>query len=341
MKKSYMLAIWFSSTSLPLSAQNVQVKVHTDQPANQINKHIYGHFAEHLGRGVYDGLYVGDESGIPNTDGVRNDVIDALKDLKIPNLRWPGGCFADSYHWKDAVGPKDQRLATENMAWGNVREDNGFGTHEFLDLCEQLGAEAYLATNMNSGTVREAVDWVQYVNHANGSSYLTDLREENGRHTAWNVKFWGIGNESWDCGGNMDVDHYTDLYKQYATAMTSYSNTEGLFRVAVGPGWDDYHWTEEIMKQIPLKRMEGLSIHHYAVLEWSNKGSSYEFTDDQYFRTMKKAWFMDEFITENSKIMDQYDPEKKVALVVDEWGGWYAPIQRRDSFINKIPCEMP
>ena len=329
MKKSYMLAIWFSSTSLLLSAQNVQVKVHTDQPANQINKHIYGHFAEHLGRGVYDGLYVGAESKVPNTDGVRNDVIDALKDLKIPNLRWPGGCFADSYHWKDAIGPKDQRLATENMAWGNVREDNGFGTHEFLDLCEQLGAEAYLATNMNSGTVREAVDWVQYVNHANGTSYLTDLREENGRAIPWNVKFWGIGNESWDCGGNMDVDHYTDQYKQYATAMTSYSNTEGLFRVAVGPGWDDYHWTEEVMKQIPLKRMEGLSIHHYAVLEWSNKGSSYEFTDDQYFRTMKKAWFMDEFIIENSKIMDQYDPEKKVALVVDEWGGWYAPIPEK------------
>lgn len=300
-----------------------KVTVHVEDAAIQINRNIYGHFAEDLGRGIYDGIYVGEENSIPNSAGVRKDVIKALKELNIPNLRWPGGCFADTYHWKDAIGPKDERKPIENLAWGNVREDNSFGTNEFLNLCEELGAEPYLAVNMNSGTVQEAVDWVQYANHANGSSYLTDLREQSGRDKPWHVTYWGIGNESWDCGGNMTVGHYIDLYKQYATAMTSYSNTEKLFRIAVGPGTPDYEWTEKIMQGIPLKRIEGLSIHHYSVFNWSNKGSSTEFSQEEYFKTMQRAWFMDEFVRRNSEIMDTYDPDRKVALVVDEWGGWY------------------
>ncbi|MCW8850773.1 MAG: alpha-N-arabinofuranosidase, partial [Melioribacteraceae bacterium] len=216
-------------------AQN-KVTIHADSAEIQISKHIYGHFAEHLGRVIYDGIYVGDNNQIiPNTDGVRNDVIEALKNLNIPNLRWPGGCFADTYHWKDAIGPKSERKPIENLSWGNYREDNSFGTHEFLNMCELLGTEPYLAVNMNSGTVQEAVEWVQYANHANGTSYLTDLREKNGRSTPWKVKYWGIGNESWDCGGNMTVDYYVNLYKRYATAMTDYFNSKGLFRIAVGP----------------------------------------------------------------------------------------------------------
>jgi alpha-N-arabinofuranosidase len=305
-------------------AQN-KVSINASLPKIQISKHIYGHFAEHLGRCIYDGIYVGeDNTKIPNTDGVRNDVIEALKNLNIPNLRWPGGCFADTYHWKDAIGPKSERKPIENLSWGNVREDNSFGTNEFLNMCELLGAEPYLAVNVNTGTVQEAVEWVQYVNHANGTSYLTDLREKSGRSKPWNVKYWGIGNESWDCGGNMSVDHYIDLYKQYATAMTSYYNTEKLFRIAVGPGSPDlYNWTEEIMKNIPAKRFEGISVHHYSVIDWDKKGSSSEFTDEQYFITMQRAWFMDEFASKNCEIMDKYDPEKRVALIVDEWGGWY------------------
>ena len=251
-------------------------------------------------------------------------MIKALKDLNIPNLRWPGGCFADTYHWKDAIGPKSERKQIENLSWGNVREDNSFGTNEFLNMCELLGAEPYLAVNMNTGTVREAVEWVQYVNHASGTSYLTDLREKSGRDKPWNVKYWGIGNESWDCGGNMSVDHYINLYKQYATAMTSYFNTEKLFRIAVGPGSPNlYNWTEEIMKNVPARRIEGISIHHYSVIDWSKKSSSSEFTDEEYFITMQRAWFMEEFISKNCDIMDKYDPEKRVALIVDEWGGWY------------------
>jgi alpha-L-arabinofuranosidase len=176
---------------------------------------------------------------------------------------------------------------------------------------------------MNTGTVQEAVEWVQYTNHANGTSYLTDIREKSGREKPWNVKFWGIGNESWDCGGNMSVDHYINLYKQFATAMTSYSNTEKLFRVAVGPGGPGSAWTEEIMKGIPARRFEGVSIHHYSVINWANKGSSSQFTDEEYFKTMQQAWNMENVIRTNSEIMDKYDPKKRVALVVDEWGGWY------------------
>ena len=290
-----------------------------------ISKNIYGHFAEHLGHGIYGGFYVGNNKNIPNKNGIRLDVIDALKKLKVPVLRWPGGCFADHYHWKDAIGPKSQRKPIENMMWGNVREDNSFGTHEFLDMCELLGADPYLAVNMGGGTVEEAVDWVKYVNHPNGSSYLTDMRQKNGRAKPWNVKYWGVGNESWDCGGHMDVDYYVDLYKRYATMMTTYDNSEGLFRIAVGPGTDDFHWTEVLMRDIPRKLINGVSIHHYSVIDWSHKSSATGFTEDEYFRTMQQAYRMEDMIKGNSDVMDKYDPEKKVGLVVDEWGGWYEP----------------
>ncbi|MBN1116142.1 MAG: alpha-N-arabinofuranosidase [Bacteroidales bacterium] len=319
----YLFTLTLCLLSISILAQT-KVTLHTDKAETQINRNIYGHFAEHLGRCIYDGIFVGENSDIPNTNGVRNDIIEALKNLNIPNLRWPGGCFADTYHWKEAIGPKDQRKAIENLSWGNYREDNSFGTHEFLDMCELLEAEPYLAVNMNSGTVQEAVDWVQYTNHQNGTSYLTDMREENGRSTPWNVKYWGIGNESWDCGGHMTVDYYINLYKRYATAMTSYFNTEGLFRIAVGPGFPDYNWTEKLMQEIPARRFEGISLHHYAV-NWDHRSSSYDFNDEEYFDILSRAWFMEEFITKNSEVMDKYDSAKRVALIVDEWGGWYDP----------------
>lgn len=288
-----------------------------------INKNIYGHFAEHLGRCIYDGVYSGNVRNIPNKNGIRLDIAEALKKLKVPVLRWPGGCFADTYHWKDAIGQKEKRKQISNTSWGNVREDNSFGTHEFLDFCELIGAEPYLATNMGGGTVQEAVDWVQYANHANGSSYLTDMRLQNGRKTPWNVKYWGIGNESWDCGGAMTVDYYVNEYKKYATMMTSYSNTEGLFRIAVGPGTEDYNWTETLMKEIPARRIEGVSLHHYSVINWNKKSSATNFTEDEYIQTMYQAWRMDSFLIKNKAVMDKYDPKKRVALIVDEWGGWY------------------
>lgn len=307
----------------PASAQEVStIKLKKDTDTTIISKHIYGHFAEHLGRSIYDGLYVGPNSDIPNTDGVRNDIIKALRDIDIPNLRWPGGCFADTYHWKDGIGPKKDRPSIVNQWWGGVTEDNSFGTHDFLNLCEKLGAEPYLAANIGSGTVEEFTDWIQYVNHSKGSP-MADLRKENGREDPWNVKFWGVGNEMWGCGGNMTPEFYANLYRQYATFMTSWSNENGLYRIASGANVDDYHWTEVLMRDIPKHLIEGVALHSYSFVEWNDKGSATKFNESQYFSTMQTALRMEELVTKHVAIMDKYDPEKQIDLIVDEWGGWY------------------
>jgi alpha-L-arabinofuranosidase len=303
-------------------AQNTAV-LQADSAKVTISRHIYGHFAEHLGRCIYDGFYVGENNTkIPNTNGVRNDIVDALKKLKIPNLRWPGGCFADTYHWKDGIGPKEKRPSIVNTWWGGVTENNSFGTHDFLNMCEMLGTEPYLAGNIGSGTVQELIDWVQYVNHS-GKSPMADLRRQNGRENTWKVKFWGVGNEAWGCGGNMKPDYYSDLYRKYATFMADWDNTGGLFRIASGANSDDYNWTETLMKEIPLNMLSGVALHHYSVIDWRKKGPSTTFDEKQYFTTMQRAKFMDTLVVKHSAIMDKYDPRKRVALVVDEWGGWY------------------
>ncbi|GAB3536267.1 alpha-L-arabinofuranosidase AbfB [Pontibacter brevis] len=289
----------------------------------QISRHIYGHFAEHLGRSIYGGFYVGeDNTKIPHVNGVRKDVIAALKNLNIPNLRWPGGCFADTYHWKDGIGPKNQRPTIVNTWWGGVTENNSFGTHDFLNLCEILETEPYLAGNVGSGNVQEMMDWVQYTNFE-GISPMSKLRQENGRAEPWQVKYWGIGNEPWGCGGNMTAEYYADLYKQYATYLGRGYLKEGIYRIASGPAGDDYNWTEVLMKKIPLSLMEGIALHHYAVTDWDAKGPSTTFDEKQYFGTMKQALLMNELVEKHSAIMDKYDPQKKIGLVVDEWGGWY------------------
>jgi alpha-L-arabinofuranosidase len=305
-----------------VNAQN-RVVVQAAEPKIQISKHIYGHFAEHLGRCVYGGFYVGENNTkIPNTNGIRNDVVDALKRLKIPNLRWPGGCFADTYHWKDGIGPKDKRPTIVNQWWGGVTEDNSFGTHDFLNMCELLGTEPYLAGNVGSGTVQELAEWVQYVNF-DGISPMSNLRKENGREKGWKVKFWGVGNEAWGCGGHMRPEYYANIYRQYATFMSDWDNTNKLYRIASGANSGDYNWTEVLMRDIPHNMLDGVALHHYTVIDWGNKGSATGFTEEQYFKSMKSALRMEELVTRHSTIMDRYDPTKKVALVVDEWGGWY------------------
>ena len=305
-------------------AQNTIV-IQTDQGHDIINRNIYGHFAEHLGRCIYDGFYVGDNKKIPNKDGIRLDIIDALKKLKVPVLRWPGGCFADTYHWKDGIGPKDKRPSMLNVWWGGVTENNSFGTHDFLNMCEMLGAAPYLAGNVGSGTVQELSDWVKYVNHKPGSSPMPILREQNGRKEPWNVKYWGVGNEVWGCGGNMKPEYYANVYRQYATFMTDWNDNKNdkIFRVASGANSSDYNWTEVMMRDIPHEMLEGVALHHYAVIDWNKKSSATEFTEQEYFTTMKRAWYMEELVQKHSTIMDKYDPKKKIALFVDEWGGWY------------------
>lgn len=317
----FFLSLWMSLQVM--AQQSATVMVDATQTGPTISKHIYGHFAEHLGRCIYGGFYVGEDNKvIPNTAGVRNDVVQALKELQIPNLRWPGGCFADTYHWKDGIGPKDQRPTIVNRWWGDVTEDNSFGTHDFLNMCELLGTEPYLSGNVGSGTVQEFADWMQYVNH-DGVSPMADLRRQNGREKPWNVKYWGVGNEAWGCGGNMTAEYYANVYRQFATYMGGWTSDARIQRIASGASSNDYEWTEVLMKNIPARLIDGIALHHYSVIDWSAKGSATDFTEKQYFTTMQRAWEMDELVRKHTEIMDKYDPKGEIDLVVDEWGGWY------------------
>jgi alpha-N-arabinofuranosidase len=313
--------IFFLILFVSLNAQN-KIVINADLGKYKIDKNIYGHFSEHLGRCIYDGFYVGETNKIiPNTRGIRNDIVKALRKMKVPVLRWPGGCFADTYHWKDGIGPRSERPTIVNTWWGGVTEDNSFGTHEFMDLCEQLGAEPYISGNVGSGTVREMAEWVQYTNF-DGRSPMSDLRRKNGREKPWNVKYWGIGNETWGCGGHMRPEYYADIYRAFATYLPGNSNVK-LFRIASGAAGDDYNWTEILLKNIPLNLIEGIGVHHYAVIDWNAKGSATDFTEEQYFKTMQQALRMEKIVKGHINIMDKYDPQNRVALAVDEWGGWY------------------
>lgn len=318
------LFVLFFGFSLPLFSQNkVMITAVPGADAPIVNRHIYGHFAEHLGRCIYGGFYVGESSPVPNTKGVRNDVVAALRELKIPNLRWPGGCFADTYHWQDGIGPKKERPSMLNIWWGNVKEDNSFGTHEFLDMCELLGTEPYLSANVGSGTPQEMADWIKYTTHPANTSPMPELRAKNGRTEPWKVKFWGVGNEAWGCGGNMTPEYYANIYRQFSTFTTNWTNSDKLVRIASGASSNDYNWTEVLMKNVPPSLIEAIALHHYSVIDWGNKGSATAFSEDQYFTTMKRALEMEELIQRHTAIMDKYDPNKKVDLFVDEWGGWY------------------
>jgi alpha-N-arabinofuranosidase len=318
----FSIVLILGSFQTSLFAQPTTIVLNADMTADTISRHIYGNFSEHLGHCIYGGIWVGENSAIPNTRGIRNDVVAALKRLSLPNLRWPGGCFADEYHWMDGIGPRENRPKMINTHWGGVVEDNSFGTHEFLDLCEQVGTEPYICGNLGSGSVEEMSKWVEYITF-DGKSPMADLRKQNGREKPWKVKFWGVGNENWGCGGNMTAEFYADQYKRYATYARNYGSNQ-LYKIVGGPSSNDYHWMETMMKNIPLNMMGGVSLHHYTITgTWAEKGSATNFTEDEYFSTIKSTLVMDELLTKHSNIMDQYDPQKKVGLVVDEWGTWF------------------
>ncbi|HWO10379.1 MAG TPA: alpha-L-arabinofuranosidase C-terminal domain-containing protein [Polyangiaceae bacterium] len=297
------------------------LQVRADRPGATISRNIYGSFAEHLGRGIYEGVWVGEDSPIPNTRGLRNDVIAALKKIKLPVLRWPGGCFADEYHWRDGIGPRAKRPRRANTSWGGV-ETNAFGLHEFMDFVALIGAEPYINVNVGTGSPREMMDWLEYMTASSDSS-LAQLRRENGRQQPWQVKFVGIGNETWGCGGNMRPEYYADEYKRYATFVKKHGAEEPV-KIAVGPSDEDYNWTEVVMKQA-AKHIDGLTLHYYTLPtgNWKAKGSATQFDEAAWRATLLRTLRMDEFISKHSAIMDKYDPEKRVALIVDEWGTWY------------------
>ena len=297
--------------------------LNADVKKGKINKNIYGHFSEHLGRCIYEGIWVGEDSEIPNIKGYRTDVVEALKKLKIPVLRWPGGCFADEYHWMDGIGPKEKRPYMINTHWGGVVENNHFGTHEFFELCEMIDTEPYISGNLGSGTIQEMQQWVEYMTF-DGKSPMADLRRANGREEPWKLKYFGIGNENWGCGGNMRAEFYADTYKRYATYVRNFGDNV-IYKIACGPSGVDYNWTEVLMKEAG-NFMSGLSLHYYTLPSGSwvgPKGSATEFDEGGWFKTLKETLLMEELVTKHSTIMDKYDPEKKIALIVDEWGAWY------------------
>lgn len=304
--------------------------INLDLPGPVISRHVYGHFAEHLGRCIYGGFWVGPDSEIPNVDGIRLDVVEALRAVQIPNLRWPGGCFADDYHWRDGIGPREERPRMVNSHWGDVVEDNSFGTHEFMALCELLGADAYVNGNVGSGTVREMSEWIEYLTRADDSP-MAALRRANGRDEPWKVPFFGIGNEPWGCGGTMKADHYTALARQYSTYVRDHGGNE-VYRIAAGADSRDVDWTDTLMRSYGCidcssgkpGPFQAVSLHHYTVSgPWAAKGSATEFGVDDWYLTLSRATEIDQILAKHSTVMDRYDPGHRVGLVLDEWGTWW------------------
>lgn len=316
-----------AAVSVPLTAaegKTAQLTIKADQPGATINRNIYGHFAEHLGHCIYGGLWVGEDSDIPNTRGIRNDVVSALKQIKVPNVRWPGGCFADEYHWKDGIGPREQRPTMVNTHWGGVTENNHFGTHEFFELCEQLDCEPYICGNLGSGTVEEMADWVEYMTF-DGKSPMADLRRKNGRDKPWKLTYFAVGNENWGCGGSMKPEYYADQYRRYQTYVKNFSGNR-IFKVACGPSGADYNWTEVLMKELAGGRrpmMQGLAPHYYCGTGRASRSAT-QFTEIDWFWNLRGALRIEEILLGHMKIMDKYDPQKRVAVMFDEWGAWHA-----------------
>jgi alpha-N-arabinofuranosidase len=307
------------ASETPLQAE---LTIRADAPGSVINPAIYGQFAEHLGRSIYEGVWVGEDSPIPNTRGYRNDVVAALKELGVPVLRWPGGCFADEYHWRDGIGPRKQRPTRVNTNWGGVVEDNSFGTHEFLDFAELIGADAYVNGNVGTGTPQEMAEWVEYIT-SDGNSTLANMRRQNGRGKPWKLPYFAVGNETWGCGGGMRPEYYADLYRQYATFIKAPKENRPQ-KIASGANASNTQWTEVLMREA-VKHMDALTVHYYTLPtgQWTHKGSATQFTEEEWIVTLARTLRMDSILTDHKRIMDKYDPEKRVGLLVDEWGAWY------------------
>ena len=331
-----LLAIHFALiVTAPVVAQEkIELRIDVSRTGAKIDRNIFGQFAEHLGHGVYQGIWVGPNSKIPNTRGIRNDVVAALKAIKVPNVRWPGGCFADEYHWRKGIGP--QRVETLNPNWGGVIEPNSFGTHEFMDFLDQIGAEAFISVNVGSGTPQEAAEWLEYLTTAQPTT-LSKERAANGHAAPYKIAYLGIGNESWDCGGNMTPDYYLSQLKIYSRFVRNFNptqqNKDQMLKIAVGPGGGEARWTEwteSVMRAWQNRQwswdMNGLSLHNYTVVRWPPAFKSVGFGETEYSQILKSTLEMDNLISKHSAIMDKYDPEKKIALAVDEWGAWYAPL---------------
>ena len=312
----------FGAPAPQAASTRATLTIHADQPGAKIDRHIYGQFAEHLGHGIYEGVWVGEHSGIPNERGFRLDVVRALRDLHVPVVRWPGGCFADEYHWRDGIGPRDKRPVTVNSNWGGVPESNEFGTHEFLDFVELIGADAYVNGNVGSGSPQEMAEWLQYMT-SDQATTLTAERARNGHPKPWKIAYFAVGNEAWGCGGNMSPDYYVDLFRRYANFLKTPPGMRPQI-IASGGHDDDTAWTETLVSKIP-RGLNAITFHYYTIPgeHWQHKGSAVGFGEGEWISTLQHTLVMDDFIAHNIEPLRQHDPSNKVAFAVDEWGTWY------------------
>ena len=326
-----MLAMLCAPASMakPASSTVATVTVHADKPGATINKNVYGQFSEHLGAGIYGGIWVGENSPIPNTRGFRNDVVAALKDLHVPVIRWPGGCFGDEYHWRDGIGPRAQRTVKINHNWGGVPEDNAFGTHEFFDFLDLIGADAYVSANVGTGSPQEMNDWLEYMT-SDQDTTLTRLRKANGRDKPWKLSMLAIGNETWGCGGNMTPQYYADVFKQYTTFIRTKPEARPIV-IASGGHDVDTSWTKTLMSSVKYG-MDAISFHYYTIKgsKWVDKGAAVGFGEDEWMDHIANTLKMDTFLKNNIAIMNKIDPKKQVGFYVDEWGTWYLPEPGRE-----------
>jgi alpha-N-arabinofuranosidase len=309
-----------------------RVVVRLDEPIAVVRPELHGQFAEHLGACVNDGLWVGERSAIANVGGFRADVLDALTRLRIPLLRWPGGCFADDYHWEDGVGPRDSRPARVNAWWGHNLEDNAFGTQEFLRLCGLLGAKPYLAGNLGSGTPREMKQWVEYCNFT-GPSTLARRRGADGSPQPLGVEYWGVGNENWGCGGSMSPEDYATAYKRFATYLGTFTRPPTrmpLFLIACGPNGNNVDWTRRFFAKAGAPagdwQLHGFAAHYYC----GTAGTATEYSVDQWYELLHRAAAVEKLILDQRAALDEIDPQRKIGLIVDEWGTWHPPTPGRE-----------
>lgn len=299
------------------------VVVAPGEPIGVINPYLHGQFAEHLGELVYPGICVEPDCGIPNTHGIRDDVVAALKPLGVPVLRWPGGCFADDYRWRDGIGPIERRPLRLNRHWGLALEPNRFGTHEFVAFCRAIGAEPYFAANLGSGTPADLRDWAEYCNHG-GPSALADERRANGAEEPFGVRLWGIGNENWACGGDMSPERYAEEFCRFRSYLSAYSGTAPQ-AIACGPNGPDWAWTRRFLRHMRehygnrLGAVQGFAAHYYC----GTAGTATEFTEAQWLELLAKARAVEGVIVGTRSIVDEVDPERRVRLLLDEWGTWH------------------
>lgn len=326
------------------SGVDSRIEVLLDEPLGIISPNLHGHFAEHLGGVIYDGIWVGPNSRVPNVDGIRKDLVEQMRKIKAPVVRYPGGCFADSYDWRDGIGPRDKRPRRSNF-WadadspssppGHRYESNQFGTNEFVHFCKLIGAQPYLAANVRSLSAAEFYRWVEYCNSPAGSTTLAETRAAAGYAEPFHVRFWGVGNESWGCGGNFTAQEYAVEFRRFATWVPRFG--EDLAFIASGPSDDNWDWTrgflEEIIRKGPdqLRSIFGLALHYYAwnlsrgrTRDWNEgKGDALKFDVVDWYELLRQGEVMDSLINGHWQVMGEFDREHHVRLVIDEWGPWY------------------